>query len=78
MTMHEMAERAIVLQLLRADHDHRWLRAELETALCDIAPMALDHALASLAEAGVAEVRGERVRATRCARRLDALGLIAV
>ncbi|MHB8490640.1 MAG: hypothetical protein ACYDA6_00275 [Solirubrobacteraceae bacterium] len=78
MTSHEIAERAIVLQLLRDDHDRVWWRAEIETVLGDMAPLTLEHALGSLADAGVVELRGERAMAGPATVRLDALGLIAV
>jgi hypothetical protein len=73
-----IAERAIVLQLLRDDHDEQWSRVELETELDDVEPMALSDAIADLERHGVAVVQGERILASRCARHLDELGLIAI
>ena len=67
-------QRAVVLQVLREDHPQWWTRAELER---DLEPMALTGALAKLAADDVIQVDDERVRASRCARHLDALGLIA-
>ncbi len=70
-----LAQRAIVLQILRDDHPARWTRAELERAL---RPGVVGDALAKLEAEEVAVVDGEQVRASRCARHLDALGLIVV
>lgn len=67
-------QRAVVLQVLRDDHPQWWTRAELER---DLGPMALTGAVAKLAADDVIQVDGERVRASRCVRHLDALGLIA-
>ena len=39
-------EKAIVLQLLRDDHDERWSRAELEVELVPTGPLAISDALA--------------------------------
>jgi hypothetical protein len=72
------AERAIVIQALRADHRACWRRAEVESVLGDIAPRSIDRALASLARSGVLEREGERFWATEATRRLDELGLIAI
>lgn len=33
----EIAQRAVVLQVLRDDHDERWSRAELEAQAFDVA-----------------------------------------
>lgn len=74
----EIAERAIVLQVLRDDHDERWSRAELELEAYDIAPLMLGDALARLSEEGVVHLAGELVWASRCARHLDALGMVSI
>jgi DNA-binding HxlR family transcriptional regulator len=71
-------ERAIVLQLLRDDHDEQWSRAELETVVNDVEPSALSTAIAELERQGVVVVQGEHVLASPCARRLDELGLVGV
>ena len=71
-------ERAIVLQLLRDDHDERWSRTELETELNDVEPLVLSDTIADLERHGVAVVQGEHVVASRCARHLDELGLVSV
>jgi DNA-binding HxlR family transcriptional regulator len=73
-----VAERAVALQVLRNDHPERWSRSELERAIPDIEPVMIDEALEHLAAAGVVVLDGESVRASGCARHLDALGLIAV
>jgi len=73
-----IAERAIVLQLLRDDHDKQWSRAELETELDDVEPLALSDAIAALERHDIVVAQGEHVVASRCARHLDELGLIAI
>jgi hypothetical protein len=72
------AERAVVLQVLRGDHHERWSQAELEQAVSGVEPAAVSEALVRLAADGVVVLDGDRVVASRCARRLDALGLIAI
>jgi hypothetical protein len=70
-----VAERAIVLQLLRDDHDERWTLGELEREIPDLpTPYALDRLKAE----GVAVALDGHVLASRCARRLDDLDLIAI
>jgi len=71
-------ERAIVLQLLRDDHDERWSRAELEAVVNDVEPSALSGAIAELERRGVVVAQDEHVLASRCARHLDELGLVGV
>jgi hypothetical protein len=73
-----IAQRAIVLQVLRDDHPQRWPRAELESKVSDIEPLLITDAFAQLHAEGVVVVEGEQVQASRCARHLDTLGLIAV
>jgi hypothetical protein len=48
-----IAERAIVLQVLRDDHLRRWSREELQVELYDIDPRALRKALRRLERHGV-------------------------
>lgn len=48
-----LVEKAIVLQLLRDDHDERWSRAELEVEMAPLGPLAISDALARLAADGV-------------------------
>jgi hypothetical protein len=74
----EIAERAIVLQVLRDDRDERWARAELEGEIYDIEPLAISEALERLREEGVVHLSGETVWASRCARHLDALGMVSI
>lgn len=68
-------QRVVVLQLLQDDPPAWRTVAELDQALS--LPAVAD-AVARLAADGVIETEGARVRASRCARRLDALGLISV
>jgi hypothetical protein len=70
-------ERAIVLQLLRDDHEERWERAELELEL-GVRPSVLRDAIEALAGDGVLFTREEALWASRATRRLDELGLIGV
>jgi hypothetical protein len=72
------AERAIVLQVLRDDHVERWSRAELERGLYDVEAQALAAALESLRQEGVLHLSGDLVWASRCALRLDALGMVSI
>lgn len=74
----EEAQRAIILQVLRDDHDSRWSRAELEREIFDVAPLALGDALERLAEEGVVQLVGENVSASRCALHLDRLGMVSI
>lgn len=74
----EVAERAIILQVLREDRDERWSRVELEGEIYDIEPLAISEALERLREDGVVHLAGELVWSSRCARRLDALGMISI
>ena len=73
-----MAERAVVLQLLRDDHRERWSFEQLQRALSDVTPDAIDEAFASLATYGVIYCLDEFIGASRCARHLDSLELIGV
>jgi hypothetical protein len=71
-------ERAIILQVLRDDHEHRWSRSELELETADVEPLDISDALARLAADGIVRVAGESVWASRALGRLDDLGLIAI
>jgi DNA-binding HxlR family transcriptional regulator len=73
-----MVERAIVLQILRDDHEERWARAELAQEIPDFEPEVLDEALAHLHRDGVLHREGGTVWASRAARRLDELELISI
>jgi hypothetical protein len=69
-------ERAIVLQLLSEDHDRRWSFSEFLELGDPEASLAV--ALARLRQDGVALGEGYAILASPCARRLDALGVIAI
>jgi hypothetical protein len=70
-------ERAIVLQLLRDDHDESWSREELLSELGgDLA--ALEQALERLHDRGVLSLAGVDVSASDAARSLNELGLIGI
>ena len=73
-----MAERAIILQLLRDDHDERWTPAELVSEITDLGPKAIRAGLAQLVAEGVVVTLDGHVLASRCSRRLDDLELIGV
>jgi hypothetical protein len=73
-----LAQRAIVLQVLRDDHPDRWTRVELEQAASDIEPLTVSDALMALDAEGVVILDGEHVEASRCARHLDSIELIGV
>jgi DNA-binding GntR family transcriptional regulator len=70
-------ERAIVLQTLREDRDS-WQRAELAAELGDTDPVSVRNALTRLEQEGVVEFAHETIRASRAARRLNDLGVIAI
>jgi len=71
-------QRAVALQLLRDDHEALWARSELDAELGDTGAQAIGCALASLQEAGVIELEGDSLSASRAAWRLDELALIGV
>ncbi|HUN77410.1 MAG TPA: hypothetical protein VMU32_00655 [Solirubrobacteraceae bacterium] len=75
-----IAGRAIMLQLLQPPEDHPewWTPAELREQITDLDPAIVDAELARLAELGAVVVDGGRLKASACARCLDALGLIGV
>jgi hypothetical protein len=73
-----MAERAIVLQVLRDDHEVRWTLGELQAEVDDLNPHALRHALDRVLEEGVVVTCGADVLASRCALHLDALGMVSI
>ena len=78
MRAHDDVERAIVLQLLRPDHDPRWRRAELMRALRHLPSLEVSKGIVRLDAHGVVERLGEELWASRATRRLDELALIAV
>jgi hypothetical protein len=72
-------KRAIVLQVLRDDHSERWTRAELERQLSDLPPEGVEAAAEDLVAEGVLTAGDdETVRASLCARTLDALALVSI
>jgi hypothetical protein len=60
------------------DHGDRWSCAELEVEISNVEPLDIRDALARLDQGGIAQISGESVSASRAARRLDELGLIAI
>lgn len=72
------AERAIVLQLLRDDRQERWSVVELANEIGDFEVVLVDRALGRLEQAQVLRRAGGEVCASRAARRLDELELIAI
>ena len=77
-TGEDVTERTIVLQVLREDHPHRWTRKELRREIYDIKASAIDQALARLEAEGVVILEGKEVRASLCALRLDAIGMVSI
>ena len=73
-----VVERAIVLQILRDDHDERWARVELAREIPDFEPALLDEALAHLERDGVLHREARAVWASAAMRRLDELELISI
>jgi hypothetical protein len=73
-----MAERAIALQLLRDDHPGNWSRLQLEEALDDISPEAINEAIKRLTASRVIWRLDPLFGTTPCTRHLDSLGLIGV
>jgi hypothetical protein len=73
-----IAERAIVLQVLRDDHDMRWTLAELWAEVFDVDPQTLREALDRLGQHGVVVACGEYVVAAPCALHLDELGMVSI
>ncbi len=73
-----MTERAIVLQALRNDHPARWTRVELQAEIDDVDPVAIRKALRRLEAHGVVHLEGREVWASRCALRLDYLGMVSI
>jgi hypothetical protein len=74
----KVAERAIVMQVLRDDHDEHWTRTELEREASDHDPPAIHRALRQLRAEDVVLLEGDQIRASRCAHYLDTLDLLAI
>ncbi len=74
-----MIQRAIMLQLLRDDHDPLWTWGELEAEVSDFGPRLLRVALELLEGDCCIVLDGEEgVRASTCAHRLDELELVSI
>ena len=73
-----IAERAVVLQVLRDDMDRRWSLAELQAEADDIDPSMLVGALRRLERHGVVVRCDDEYVASRCALHLDALGMVSI
>jgi hypothetical protein len=73
-----LAQRAVVLQLLRDDHPERWSRGELERELSDLEPVAISEAIVRLAKHDVVRVSRGSLWATRPARHLDELDMVTI
>ncbi len=76
-TLH-ITQRAIIIKLLDEEHPRPWTLPELQQASTDIEPHIIAEALALLAAANVALQEGEAIRASQCALRLDALGMVSI
>lgn len=73
----EIAQRAVILQLLRDDHDERWAVAELQAEI-RLEPTALEGALKDLEVHGVSVSLDDWVLVSRSVRQIDELGLIGI
>ncbi len=73
-----LAQRVIVLQLLRDDRDLLWSRRQLRRELPDISGRVFRAALEVLEDDGCIVLGSGGVRASICAQHLDALGLVAI
>ncbi len=73
-----VAQRAIVLQVLRNDHHERWTRKELKREIYDIKGRVINKALKRLQEEGVVDLDEEYVWPTRCAQYMDELGMVSI
>jgi hypothetical protein len=70
-------ERVVLLHLLTEDRA-RWTREQLKAALFDVDLDAIDTALRTMTDLGLAVVDGETIAASPGARRIDAMGLIGI
>jgi hypothetical protein len=74
-----IAARAIVLQLLRDDREEWWTPTELGQELSDLDAAVVDGELVRLETEGVMlKSTDGRMKASACARCLDALGLVTI
>jgi hypothetical protein len=70
-------ERVVLLHLLTEDREW-WTREQLQAALLEVDPDAVDAALRTMAELGLAVTHGASFAASPGARRVDAMGLIGI
>jgi len=73
-----LAQRVIVLQLLRDDHDLLWSRRQLRKQLPDVSSRVFKAALDVLEDDGCIVLGSGGVRASISVQHLDALGLVAI
>ncbi len=73
-----IAERTIVLQVLRDDHPERWTLEELTQEIEDMPAEIVGEAARRLGGMGVVALDKEVCKASGAARRIDALGLISI
>jgi hypothetical protein len=72
-------QRAIVLQLLRDDHDSQWTRGELKDEIPDFSQRVFDNALELLEGDACIVLDGDQgVRASTPVRHLDKLELVSI
>ncbi len=73
-----MAERAVVLQVLRDDHAELWKLEELEQEIPGLPVEIVRQVVRSLGGVGVVVLGEGTCKASRAARRIDELGLISI
>jgi hypothetical protein len=73
-----MAERAVVLQVLRDDHPERWTLEELTQEIEDMPAEIVGEDVQCLAGVGVVVFGEEECKASLSARRIDELELISI
>jgi hypothetical protein len=74
-----MVQRAIILQLLRDDHDPLWTRKELKAEIPDFSRQVFDAALERLEDEACVVLDGKQgVRASTPVRHLDELELVSI
>jgi hypothetical protein len=71
-------ERAIILQLLRDDHERMWSREQLSAELAVDRSEVIEEVLGRLEKEGVIGCTDQAIWASSAACRLDELGLIGV
>jgi hypothetical protein len=73
-----IAERAVVLQVLRNDHPEMWTPEELTQEIEGLPAEILGEAMQRLGGVGVVVLSEEECKASRAARRIDELELISI